>query len=524
VAGEPPSSAARANQVSSRERDFFIHVAEGSLDNPRHYARVRGRVVATGRHVRVYLDTRLNAASLAPGLVEDIISRFDNEIIPLAERALGRYRDVDGDGRFSVLLTAWLGRLEGGRTSLGGFVRGADFRLDIDPPFSNRCDMLYLNADLQPGPHLGALLAHEYAHAVCVSERAPVIGAGSAPSEDDWLNEAIAHLAENLYDVSWSNLDYRISRYLSDPAAYPLVVPDYYEAGLWRNHGCRGATFLMLRWCVDQFGEDLLRQLVRGPAAGVRNLEAATGRRFDELYRRWTVAVGMASGDAAGGYRSVRLHGVLCGWGLAGPRRELWDAAGDGRLLILKGTTTSFVEVRASRAGARSLRLTATPGARLQVTLIPLPAEAPQLNLDAEWCAATGGMRSDRAPATLRLIPSANTRDMQIEWVACEQHDGEARKTVRWSADKLPIRTLATGSRRRELGTLRSAESSFELTLPPGLEPDVPLIVKIAARDAHGRRTAAWVDVPPTSSADQPIRLTAHAGDPATARKNPQNR
>ena len=31
------------------------------------------------------------------------------------------------------------------------------FRPDVDPPFSNRCDMLYLNADLRPGPHLGGV-------------------------------------------------------------------------------------------------------------------------------------------------------------------------------------------------------------------------------------------------------------------------------------------------------------------------------------------------------------------------------
>lgn len=537
-ANDPPGAAvggSSATRVVSpgtpgRERDFYLHVAEGSLDNPRHYARVRGRIAGMGEHVCVYLDTRLQPAALAPGLVDDIIRRFDDEIVPLAARTLGRYRDVDGDGRFTVLLTAWLGRLEGGRTSLGGFVRGADFRPDVDPPFSNRCDMLYLNADLRPGPHLGALLAHEFAHAVCFSERASATAIGTVfPSEDDWLNEAIAHLEENLYDASWSNLDYRISRYLSDPARYPLVVPDYYEAGLWRNHGCRGATFLMLRWCVDQFGEDLLRRLVRGPLPGVRNLEAATGVRFDELYRRWTVAVAGSAAGHPGGYQSLDLNGVLAGWSLAGPRTETWDAAGEVRNLVLKGTATSFVTVHASRAGARSLRIAAAPGTQLQVTLLPQPPGVPQIHLDAEWHLATtrdGSRERSEAAGTLRVraVPSAD--DLQIEWVACEQHDGERRHSSRWTADQLPVGGVAipldaNPSSSRRAGTL----AGFELELPSGVHAGVPLLVKLAARDSKGRRTVAWARVPVPLPPAAPIRLAAHAADRGSPRRNnPQNR
>ncbi|HUG92946.1 MAG TPA: hypothetical protein VML55_19040 [Planctomycetaceae bacterium] len=531
-----PETWARLDPALAHERDFHLHVSEGRLDDPRHYARVRGRAVAEGRHVRVYLDTRFKPGALAPGLVADIVRRFEGEINPLAERWLGRSLDVDGDGRFAILLTGWLGRLEGGRTSLGGFVRAADFRRDLPAPFSNRCDMMYLNADLRPGPHLGALLAHEFAHAVCFSERTAAGGGGGGdafPDEEDWLNEAIAHVTENLYGASWSNLDYRISRYLSDPARYPLVVPDYYGAGRWRDHGCRGATFLLLRWCVDQFGEDLLRRLVRGRRPGIRNLESATGLRFDELYRRWTLALAGVSPDASGAYRSIDLYGQLSGWGLCGPRTEAWDVAGDQRLLVLTGTATAFVELHASAPGIHSVRVQAPPRAGLQLTLVPLPSDLSRLELQAEWIppgnsTGLGGVHRSE-PSTIRIRAIGSNPDVRIEWLACEQNDGESRASVCWSAEDLErLEPAAPGSGDRH--PLEDVQSvTLELPLPSRMTNGASLMLKVSGRDGRGRTVVAWATVPkPETGVRRPVRLAVrdrHAPPTSSPHRNlPENR
>ena len=68
-----------------------------------------------------------------------------------------------------------------------------------------------------------------------------------------------------------------MSAFLSRPERYQLVVEDYYAADLFRSHGNRGSTYLFLRWCVDQFGPDLLPTLVESQLRGVANLEEATG-------------------------------------------------------------------------------------------------------------------------------------------------------------------------------------------------------------------------------------------------------
>src|SRR5262249_48848818 len=138
--------------------------------NPSGYVAISAVLQGVGRHCQVYVDQdHADRAGLQPA-VDDIVRTFDAEVYPRACRWFGQALDVDRDGRFTVLLTGWLGRLQGGKVSLGGFVRGSDFLRDLPAPFGNRCDMMYLNTNLQPGPHLRTVLAHEYAHAVIFSE------------------------------------------------------------------------------------------------------------------------------------------------------------------------------------------------------------------------------------------------------------------------------------------------------------------------------------------------------------------
>src|SRR5262249_7865045 len=152
-----------------------------------------------------------------------------------ALRHLGQARDVDRDGRFTILLSPLLGKLQAGKVAIDGFVRGSDFQLEAAPPFGNRCDMLYLNSRVRPGAYLRTLLAHEYTHAVLFCEHVlerHLPGANPA-DEEGWLNEGLAHVVESLHGRSWQNLDYRVAAYQACPERYPLVVADYFHAGLW---------------------------------------------------------------------------------------------------------------------------------------------------------------------------------------------------------------------------------------------------------------------------------------------------
>ncbi len=368
-----PALADPFSLAGAAERSFFLHVTTDPLEDERGYVPVIGILAGEGDRVRVYLDRHSSPSQLSPGLIDETIRLLDREIIPHSRLLIGEHADIDGDGKLAVLITDWLGRLCGGKTCLKGFVRSNDFQPEVDVPFGNHADVLYLNAGLQPGAALKTLLAHEYTHAVCFSRRlVREDPADRLPVEEDWLNEAIAHVAEKLHDGDWSNLDRRIAVFLAAPQKSPLVIGDYYRAGLWRDPGCRGATYLFLEFCRDRFGDRLLSDLAEGPVAGKRNLELATQTSFAELFRHWAMSLAETGGVSSALSRK---------WGdceLSGPARVAWTVDGQSCDLELRGTATAFVDLgRSLRAGVVRITVAAEPEARLQLSLVRRPAIPP---------------------------------------------------------------------------------------------------------------------------------------------------
>ncbi|MFN0050964.1 MAG: hypothetical protein ACKV0T_02160, partial [Planctomycetales bacterium] len=343
---------------------FFLHVTDTPLEDQRGYVSVRATLVGEGDQVRVYRDLQVTPGEIANGLVRELIELLDRQILPRSRVILGQHRDVDGDGKLAVLLTGWLERLQGGRTSVQGFVRSQDFDPSGVPPYSNRADVLYLNAGLRPGPELVPLLAHEYAHAVVCSLRLPGgLSATGLPVEADWLNEGYAHLAERMQQAGWSNLEHRITAFLDAPESAPLVVQDYYRTGRWRDAGCRGATFLFLDWCLQQSDESLLRALASDPLTGVAKLEEHSGIPFAELFRGWTIALHQ------GGWPALDLNSDLGRHTLAGPKIRTWNVAETECALELQGTSATFVRCQFESHRPRcQIRIEAPRNARLQVT------------------------------------------------------------------------------------------------------------------------------------------------------------
>src|SRR5262249_48231173 len=151
---------------------------------------------------------------------------FDDRIYPLTAQHLGRANDIDGDGRFTILVSSSLDHLGGGRYTVDGFVRVADLDPAYMPPFGNQCDMMYLNASLRAGAHIRTVIAHEYMHAVTFSLKTLSRSDDGRPGleEEGWLDEALAHLAEDAHGFSTSNIDYRVSAFLARPERYQLIV------------------------------------------------------------------------------------------------------------------------------------------------------------------------------------------------------------------------------------------------------------------------------------------------------------
>ncbi len=485
-------------QDPPRTRKFFLFIKERDFYNPESYITVPGELQGVGRHCQVYVDRDFGERSRLQPTVDDILHTFDEEVYPRACRTLGRAIDVDRDGRFTILVTPWLGKLADGKVSLGGFVRGSDFFRDLAPPFGNRCDMMYLNADLQPGPALRTILAHEYTHAVIFSEHVFGSYQPQAPRQDEegWLNEGLAHIVEDGYGYSWSNLDYRISAFLSEPERYELIVPDYFSAGLFRSHGHRGAAYLFLRWCCDCYGDDLLKQLVQTNLTGTSNLEAATHERFADLFRRWTIALALSGTKLAGErmevMRRVDLHQPLGGRLLCGPCFEQMALGSSKQEINLRGTSAAFLLLHSpSKAGSR-LIIDADPESHLQVTLIRLPESAGRLSLRVEGLEA-GSLGS---PA-IRLVLTAHDQDLLLQHAAWERLIPTANRPEDTSyrpsesnspGDPAMIQTWF-GDPHMKAGESRI---STAITVPFCNERNESWVFKISATDAAGHHLSAW--------------------------------
>ena len=177
--GAPPRAVAEPREQTASapprampalERFFHTMVRDGDAGSSSNYTAVRGVLKGVGREVQVYVAAE-DVEHVSSTLVRDLIVTFDDRIYPLRRSRVGTARDVDGDGRFTILLSSWLDHLGGGRYPVDGFVRVADLDPAYRPPFGNQCDMMYLNALLKAGPHLRTVVAHEYMHAVLFSQK-----------------------------------------------------------------------------------------------------------------------------------------------------------------------------------------------------------------------------------------------------------------------------------------------------------------------------------------------------------------
>jgi len=486
------------------DRTFHLMVEDGDVASAANYRPVPARLGAVGRRIQVYVDAG-DLDSVAPETLREIVSTFDDEVFPAAARRFGPAFDVDGDGRFTVLLSGWLGRLAGGKVRVDGFVRGADLVGSIGAPFGNRCDMMYLSTGLRPGPHLRTVVAHEYTHAVTFSRKPladPARGA-IGPEEEGWLDEAMSHLVEDAHGFSRSNIDYRVSAFLSQPERYRLVVDDYYAANLFRSHGNRGATYLFLRWCVDRHGPVLLDQLVRSDLRGVANLEAATGSNFADLFRCWTVALYLSGLDPAsspeGGYHSVDPRGELEEWILAGPRASTVIPGGPEDAWSAAGTTAHYALVAGSTTGAVAIEVQGPPEAEIQVTAVPLPTGLgrPELVVDP-WTGPDGAVR---VRARLWERDGTALRLGALAWEPLvPEPDPHAARFRRDGLDRLGIASAFGTSALPAGGDLRSR------SIPLGgvRGGDAPLVFKAVGTDPRGRRVAAWAVIAPPSPPDGP--------------------
>ncbi len=305
------SPAARAPKVGDR-RDFKVVGADGEFDQ------VTAEVRVVSERALLYVDVEA-LGSLPPADVEGFGSVFDDPIHTVDVSAFGQLSDVDGNEKVIILFTPSVNRLTppGSDDFVAGFFFGLDLSTEAED--SNAAEIFYVMVPDPTGRYgnvqslnlvratVPAILAHELQHMIHHNER--IIQRGGQRADALWLSEGLAQMSEDLVgeelrrrgsldaeDFQTGNWR-RANRFLSDPTDVSLIV--VIGQGTLEE---RGAGWLFVRYLRDQAGSDaVLASLTQTTRTGIDNVEAVTGRDWEDLFSDWSAAIaveGQLSGNS----------------------------------------------------------------------------------------------------------------------------------------------------------------------------------------------------------------------------------
>lgn len=292
------------------------------------FATVAATLKYVGPHAAIYLDDAVPTSDpLQPADFEELGLAFDNSVsghYGIDTTAFGRESDLDNNSVVDILMTDAVNALtpDCGNGRIIGYFFGGDL---LTGPNSNRGEVFYT---LVPAPatatctvvtrrlalnSLKPTLIHEFQHMISYNQHVLVRG-GSA--EETWLNEGMSHFAEELggrltpnaectiYSFSSCRSQYSGGNildaydFMKNPEAFFLVFPGSSNGSLEE----RGASWLFLRWALDQFavdtilGTNITRALTQTPRVGADNLAAVTGVSFSTLVPEWLLALYLDDG------------------------------------------------------------------------------------------------------------------------------------------------------------------------------------------------------------------------------------
>lgn len=337
------------------------------------YDTVKAVLIYKSSHFLAWVDER-NENSYTDSEWEELLDDYEAKIED--EQALfGVESDVDGNGTYNVLFTQVVNELGG---SSGGIVTGFFYAVDLFTSYtqSNQTEILY-SFVADPNGEYGttiskefalsnihpSVLVHEYQHMINFNMHYFVNG-GSP--EMSFLNEALAHLAEDIYSQNSSG--YMTETGIENPArvsGYLASIDDLCivcGASLYQ----RGGSYLLLRYLYEQAergnlpavssGAQLIDGLLNTSQIGVDNIvlssygETESEQRFRDIMGQFGLAVflsdtGLTSDDRFQidgiGLRDIQSDNR--GTVLQGP--SVISAGGNSLNSTIGGASISYVEL-----------------------------------------------------------------------------------------------------------------------------------------------------------------------------------
>ena len=414
------ASGARLNVIPSSAKVGDLYSLNSNADDACTKPAMRGaRVMAVGTKALVVADTLNPSGGFTQADYASIAATFDGVVDAIDTRAFGSPSDIDNNGRVVLYFTSAVNALtpEDAGYYVGGFFYGRDLlpASGSSPAgscaASNTAEMFYL---LVPDPN-GAInnnvftrtfvsnatistVAHEYEHLINASRRL-YVNTGATDFEETWLDEGLAHMAEELVFygrsglTALSNIDATLLR---SSNAYRTAfntdgISNFGRLGSFINNpsanspyadndslATRGATWAFLRYAIDQQSasqETVLYRLVNSTTTGLVNLRSVFGGDLTPLFRDW--ATSFVLDDVAGAssryqFRSWNLASILGALEEDGayPLATLTLVSGSTKSVAIAGGGAAYLRFGVATAGTGSLSWNAPPN--LQTTLVRL--------------------------------------------------------------------------------------------------------------------------------------------------------
>ena len=377
-----------------------------------------GTVKYVSQYAVVVSDVTSPSGGFTDADFKSIGDEFDQLIYPTDVGYFGTPTDLDNNGHIYIYYTPAVNKLTpAGQATIGGYVGGFFFAGDLYPPTSagclasNHAEIFYLLSPDTRGQNGNTFttafvrqitrgtVAHEFQHMINSGNR--YVSSTNAPFEATWLDEGLAHFAEDAVGrvkagfsdnttVSSSdllNLDSTVTSafflqnfarskyYVERPDTTAAIVSHTKAAA---NLASRGAEWALVRYVADWFntGGDprtLTRALAAGPDTGVVNLVKAAGVPLDTILARFLVTLYtdhqpyMANGSPYS-YKSYYLRDIVTGTLIGNEQSAGYLPTGQ----VGNGTTTLTAKVPPSSAayfrtslstgGARTIRITDSSG------------------------------------------------------------------------------------------------------------------------------------------------------------------
>ena len=318
-----------------------------------------GRVAAVGTNSIVVTDTANPTGGYSDAEYAGIAATWDTLVYPLDTTAFGAPTNISGYGKVILFYTRAVNALT--PPNAGYVIGGFFFPRDLYPkaartgfqacPASNEAEMFYL---LAPDPN-GVVnnnkrtkdevsrlnlstTAHEFQHLINSSRRL-YINTNAATSEEAWLDEGLAHTAEELLYFRISGFTSRRNLTLQDvggTAARSAEFSNYASQNFSRFYSfiinpeanspyapndslaTRGAIWNFLRFAAGRQGANgeaaFYRALVNATTTGVANLSSVLpAGQFGDYLRDWAVSI-MADDFSAAETAALDLRFVLSAW------------------------------------------------------------------------------------------------------------------------------------------------------------------------------------------------------------------